>query len=228
MHAAAARDSAQRPRLPPRWADMGSSPGQGHTSRLWRPSRQAAPSSALSVDPSPPTRPASGASSHATCPFWSTSRSAQIKMVTVVDLVVLLQCERQPRADDPAELYRETGRWRPGPAAHTFWLNYSYCSAIQRTCDRALVGPPGHGRLGNPAVGSGWFGGAVPGRLVTAGDGLERYRLLDCRGVAVEAAGRRRHRPGTSRPLPGARRLLALPRSPAVAMGVLVAKDGNA
>ena len=31
-----------------------SSPSQGHTSRLWRPGRQAAPSSALPVDPSPP------------------------------------------------------------------------------------------------------------------------------------------------------------------------------
>jgi hypothetical protein len=30
-------------------------------------------------------------------PFWSISRSAQIKVVTVADLVVLLHCERQPR-----------------------------------------------------------------------------------------------------------------------------------
>jgi hypothetical protein len=29
-------------------------------------------------------------------PFWSTSRSAQIKVVTVADLVVLFHCERQP------------------------------------------------------------------------------------------------------------------------------------
>jgi len=50
--------------------------------------------------------------------IWSTSRSAQIKVVTVPDLDVLLHCECQPRACDVAELYRETGRWRPGPAAH--------------------------------------------------------------------------------------------------------------
>jgi hypothetical protein len=30
-------------------------------------------------------------------PFWSTSRSAQIKVVTVPDLDVLLHYERQPR-----------------------------------------------------------------------------------------------------------------------------------
>ena len=74
-----------------------SSPSQGHTSRLWRPGRGGTIIGPI-VGPSPPTRPASGASSHATYPpFWSTSRSAQIKVVTVADLVVLLHCERQPR-----------------------------------------------------------------------------------------------------------------------------------
>ena len=56
----------------------------------------------------------------------------------------------------------------------------------------------------------------------------QMYRLLECPGVAAEAAGRRHTVQELVDLYRSARRWLALPRSLAVAMGVLAAKDGNA
>ncbi len=55
---------------------------------------------------------------------------------------------------------------------------------------------------GEPAVDLAGLVVPLAGRLVATRDRWEPYRLLDSRGVAVEAAGRHHHRLGTGRPLP--------------------------
>ena len=159
--------------------------------------------------------------------------AASCSVNIALDLDVLLQYERQPRL-----VISVSHTTRPDAGGQNLPRMPADCttapvSAVQRIFDGCWAEGRRSWSIGGsrPLIWVAWWcrwrvGWRLPGM------GVGAVPAAYSRGVAGEAARRRHHRLGTGRPLPqrpqDARRQLAFPRSAAVAMGVLVAKDSNA